>query len=110
MVELTINGKAVKAEEGKMLLEVCRDNGIDVPALCYDKNLAIDGSCRMCLVEIQGRHGLETSCSTAVRKGMVVDTESQRVVKTRKNILRLYLDNHPNDCLSCEAAGECLLQ
>lgn len=110
MVKLTINGQTVEAKDGAMLIDVCRDNGIDVPALCYDKNLAIDGSCRMCLVEIQGRHGLETSCSTVVRNGMVVDTESERVVKTRKNILRLYLDNHPNDCLTCEAAGDCLLQ
>lgn len=110
MVHLTINGQPVEAREGTMLIEVCRDLGIDIPALCYDKNLPIDGSCRMCLVEIEGRHGLETSCSTAVRNGMVVHTESERVVKTRKNILRLYLDNHPNDCLTCEAAGECLLQ
>ncbi|MFB0959392.1 MAG: 2Fe-2S iron-sulfur cluster-binding protein [Clostridiaceae bacterium] len=110
MVHLTINGRAVEAKEGTLLIEVCRDNGIEIPALCYDKNLAIDGSCRMCLVEIEGRHGLETSCSTVVRSGMVVHTESERVVKTRRSILRLYLDNHPNDCLTCEKAGDCLLQ
>ncbi len=110
MVNLTINGTPVKAKEGSRLIEVCNDNGFNIPAFCYDKDLAIDGSCRMCIVEINGRHALETSCSTIVREGMVVETESERVVKTRKNLLRLYLDNHPNDCLTCEKAGNCLLQ
>ncbi|PKK39294.1 NAD-dependent formate dehydrogenase alpha subunit, selenocysteine-containing [Clostridiaceae bacterium JG1575] len=110
MIELTINEKKVLAEPGELLMEVCRREGIDVPALCYDKDLPIDGSCRMCVVEIEGSHGLAASCATQVRQGMKVHTESERVVKTRRSILRLYLDNHPNDCLTCEKAGSCLLQ
>ena len=110
MIHLMINDTPVTAKEGSRLIEVCNDNGFNIPALCYDKDLAIDGSCRMCLVEIDGHHGLETSCSTLVKNGMVVHTESEKVVKTRKNLLRLYLDNHPNDCLTCEKAGHCLLQ
>ncbi len=110
MVKLTINGQEVLAKEGERLIKTCNDNGFDIPAFCYDKDLPIDGSCRMCVVEIKGRHGLETSCSTIVKEGMEVLTESETVVKTRRNILRLYLDNHPNDCLTCEKAGKCLLQ
>lgn len=111
MVHVKINGIDVLAKEGSRLLDVCNDNGFDVPALCYDKDLPIDGSCRLCLVQIMGdRHGLATSCSTIIREGMEVETESPAVVKARTTILRLYLDNHPNDCLTCEKAGGCLLQ
>lgn len=110
MLHLIINGKPVIAKEGSRLIDVCNDEGFDIPAFCYDKNLSIDGSCRMCVVEIEGQHGLQTSCSTMARNGMKVQTESEKVVKTRRSLLRLYLDNHPNDCLTCDAAGECLLQ
>lgn len=79
MVKLTINETEVTAKEGSRLIDVCNDNGFNIPALCYDKDLAIDGSCRLCMVEIEGRHGhLETSCSTTVKTGMVVHTNPTR--------------------------------
>lgn len=109
MITLQVNGKTIQTKPGTMILEACRDAGIEIPALCYDKDLPLDGSCRMCLVEIQGK-GLQISCATEAREGMVIQTHSDTVVKTRRNILRLYLDNHPNDCLTCEKAGDCLLQ
>ncbi|MGM0471788.1 MAG: 2Fe-2S iron-sulfur cluster-binding protein [Bacillota bacterium] len=109
-VSLTIDGKNVKVPADYSVLEAAKEVGIDVPALCYDPNLESVGACRLCVVEIEGNDGLQTSCTTDVADGMVVHTESERVVKARKNLLRLLLDNHVNDCLTCDQAGECLLQ
>lgn len=110
IVTITIDGKEVKAQEGTMLIEAAKKAKIEIPALCYDKNLEIVSACRLCVVEIEGIPKLMTSCSTPVSDGMVVHTESERVVNTRKTLLQLLLDNHPNDCLTCQMAGECLLQ
>jgi len=109
-ITLTIDGRKVNVPENYTLIQAAEKLGIDVPALCYDPNLEVVSSCRLCLVEIEGNGKLQTSCSTSVSEGMVVNTESDSVVKVRKELLRLLLDNHPNDCLTCEKAGECLLQ
>lgn len=110
MVTLTMNGKEVTVEAGTSLLEAGRSIGIDIPTLCYDKDLSIFGGCRMCLVEIEGSNKLVASCTERVREGMVVFTETERVVKARKDILGLLLSNHPLDCLTCEKGGNCALQ
>ncbi|WP_427340711.1 2Fe-2S iron-sulfur cluster-binding protein [Caloranaerobacter sp. DY30410] len=109
-VTLSIDGQKISVPENYTIIQAAEKLGIDIPALCYDPNLEVVSSCRLCIVEIEGNPKLMTACSTQVAEGMVVHTESERVVKTRKEILQLLLDNHPNDCLTCEKAGECLLQ
>lgn len=109
-INLTIDNKKITAPAGQTVLEAARAAGIEIPALCYDKELEIVSACRLCLVEIEGKKKLETSCSTMVREGMVVRTQSEQLTAVRKEILQLLLDSHPNDCLTCQKAGECLLQ
>ena len=109
-ITLIIDGKKVMVPRGYTILKAAEKLKIDIPALCYDPDLEITGACRMCLVEIEGSKKLETSCSTKVWDGMVVNTESEKVVNARKEILQMLLDSHPNDCLTCQKAGECLLQ
>lgn len=109
-ITLTINGQQIKVPRDYTIIKAAEELKIDIPALCYDPNLEIVGSCRMCLVEIEGSKKLETACSTKVWDGMVVNTESEKVINARKDVLQLLLDSHPNDCLTCQMAGECLLQ
>lgn len=109
-ISLIIDGKSLTVPENYTVLQAAETIGIEIPALCYDPNLEIVSACRLCLVEIEGSKKLQTSCSTKVGEGMVVHTESKKVVKSRENILQLLLDSHPNDCLTCQKAGECLLQ
>lgn len=110
MVEIIINGQRREVEEGITALEACTQVGIDIPTLCYDDRLEPYGSCRMCLVEIEGKAKLETSCSLIVRDGLNIKTHSDRVIKARKEILDLLFSNHPADCLTCEKSGACKLQ
>lgn len=105
-----MNGKEVQAKEGMTILQCAREEGIDIPTLCYDENLSISGGCRLCIVEIEGTDKLVASCSVVPSEGMAVQTESERVVKVRKDLLDLLLSNHPVDCLTCEKVGECELQ
>ena len=109
-VTLTIDGQKVSVPSGINIIEAAKQLDIEIPALCYDPDLEIVGACRLCIVEIEGSKKLETSCSTRVKEGMVVHTESEKIVNTRKDILQLLLDSHPNDCLTCQKAGECYLQ
>lgn len=110
LVNLTIDGKNLKVSKDTSVIEAAKEVGIEIPALCYDPDLEIVGACRMCIVEIEGSRKLQTACSTKVWEGMVVHTESERVVKHRKEIMQLLLDSHPNDCLTCQKAGDCYLQ
>lgn len=109
-VKLTIDGQSVIADKDDSILEAAGKIGIEIPALCTDPNLEIVASCRLCLVEIEGMPAAQTACSTKVREGMKVITVSPKIKKMRKNILELLLYVHPNDCLTCEKAGRCLLQ
>lgn len=109
-VTLIIDGQRVNVPGDYTILKAAQKLDIDIPTLCYDPNLEIVAACRLCLVEIEGSNKLQTSCSTKVWDGMVVNTESEKVVNVRKDILQLLLDSHPNDCLTCQKAGECLLQ
>ncbi|NLX62335.1 MAG: 4Fe-4S dicluster domain-containing protein [Tissierellia bacterium] len=109
-VTVTIDSRKVTVPSGTFVIEAAKKVGIEIPALCYDPNLEVVGACRLCLVEIEGSRKLQTACSTKVWDGMVVYTQSERVINARKEILQLLLDNHPNDCLTCQKAGECLLQ
>ena len=112
MINLTINGKAIQAAEGATILEAARANGIDIPTLCYDKAVEIYGACGLCVVEAEGIPKLLRSCSAKVMEGMVVNTESERVVRSRKIAMELLMSAHDGDCvapcqLNCPAHTDC---
>ena len=109
-VKLTINGQGVEAEKGKLLIEVARENGIEVPAFCYYEGLTLQAACRMCLVEVEKTPKLQVGCTLPVAEGMVVRTESDIVKQARKGTLEFLLTNHPLDCPVCDKGGECELQ
>lgn len=110
MLTMTINGNDVDFVQGKTVLEVCQDQGIPIPTMCHDARLKPYGGCRLCLVEVAGAPKPLTSCTTPAAGGMKVTTESPRLARLRKTIIELLLSNHPNDCMCCEAAGNCDLQ
>lgn len=109
-IKLTIDGKVATVPDGMNLVEAAKRVGIEIPTFCYDKDLPVVSSCRICVVEIEGFNKPVTACSTPAREGMVVYTETEDVVNIRKTILRLMLDNHPSDCLTCSKNGSCKLQ
>lgn len=109
MVDLTINGKRISCEEGLTIMKVASQNKIAIPTLCYDKRLASYGACRLCIVDDKNR-GIIASCHTPVEAGMIIETDSDRVIKMRKIILELLLANHPYDCMTCEKSGDCKLE
>ena len=101
MVNLKIDEKDVCVPEGTTVLEAAKQVGIDIPTLCFLKEINEVGDCRICIVEIEGRRGFATSCVQKVEEGMVVHTNTQSVLEARRNILELILSNHPKDCLTC---------
>lgn len=107
---IEINNKKIEASKGELLIDVLSRNGIRVPTLCHMKNYLPSGSCRMCVVENQSNGKLITSCSYPVEEGMKIQTNSPRVVESRKVIVELLLSNHPDDCLYCVRNGKCTLQ
>lgn len=109
-VNIVIDGQKVQVPSDYTVINAAKQLNIHIPALCYDPNLEIVSSCRLCVVEIEGSNKLQTSCSTIVREGMVVKSQSEKLSEARRGILQLLLDSHPNDCLTCQKAGECLLQ
>jgi predicted molibdopterin-dependent oxidoreductase YjgC len=110
-IHLTINGRAVEAESGDTLLTAARQAGIRIPTLCYHPALPPEESCRLCVVElIRGRwSSLVAACVYPAREGMVIETDTDPVIKARKVILELILSDHPLDCMTCNAAGSCEL-
>ena len=114
-VKLTIDGRAVEVPAGTTIYKAAKELGIDIPILCYMdlKDLNIEnkpGGCRICVVEVEGRGNLASSCSTDVAAGMVVKTNSMRVINARRTVMELILSDHPKDCLSCAKSGNCDLQ
>lgn len=110
MITLEINGQAVSARAGEMLLKVIRGQGIRIPTLCHMDNLPPSGACRLCVVEVEGQRGLTPSCAYPVSDGMKVQTHSPRVLNARRTIVELLLSNHPDDCLYCVRNHQCDLQ
>jgi NADH-quinone oxidoreductase subunit G len=110
LVKLTIDGRTVEAEKGTLLIEVARQNGIEIPAFCYYEGLTLQAACRMCLVEVEKTPKLQVGCTLPVAEGMVVHTDSEVVKKARKGTLEFLLTNHPLDCPVCDKGGECELQ
>jgi formate dehydrogenase major subunit len=109
-IELEIDGLAVTVPEGTSVMHAAGLVGIDVPKLCATDTLAAFGSCRLCLVEIDGRSGTPASCTTPVQAGMKVSTQTSRLEKLRRGVMELYISDHPLDCLTCAANGDCELQ
>jgi len=109
-VNLTVDGKKLTAPAGTLLIDACKNVGIEVPSFCYYPNLSLQGACRMCLVKIEKMPKLQTACTTVVSEGMVVTTESDEIKQARKSMLEMLLGNHPLDCPVCDAGGECELQ
>ncbi|HEY51592.1 MAG TPA: 2Fe-2S iron-sulfur cluster binding domain-containing protein [Dehalococcoidia bacterium] len=109
-INLTINGKEVTGRPGMTILEVARDNGIDIPTLCYIQDLPPIGACRLCVVEVEGSRTLVGSCHTPVAEGMAIQTHSPKVIATRKVLVELMLASHPDACLICDKANICELR
>lgn len=109
-VRLSIDGRDIVVPQGTSVLRAAAIAGITIPKLCASDNLEAFGSCRLCAVEIAGRKGYPASCTTPVAEGMQVSTQTNGVAKLRRNIMELYISDHPLDCLTCPANGNCELQ
>jgi formate dehydrogenase major subunit len=109
-VNLQIDGYAVSVPKGTSLMRAAVEAGIQVPKLCATDSLEPFGSCRLCLVEIEGRKGFPASCTTPAEAGMVVRTQTPKLQDLRKGVMELYISDHPLDCLTCSANGNCELQ
>jgi formate dehydrogenase major subunit len=109
-VTLTIDGVDVTVSEGTSVMRAAAEAGIAVPKLCATDSVEAFGSCRLCVVEIEGRRGTPASCTTPVAEGMVVHTQGAKVKKIRRGVMELYISDHPLDCLTCAANGDCELQ
>src|SRR5437764_647553 len=110
LVNLTIDGKAIQAAPGTLVIDAAKHNGIEIPAFCYYEGLSLQAACRMCLVEVEKMPKLMASCTLPVGEGMVVRTETLTVAAARKSTLEFLLTNHPLDCPVCDKGGECELQ
>ncbi|MEX2166203.1 MAG: formate dehydrogenase subunit alpha [Methyloceanibacter sp.] len=109
-VTLTIDGVPVTVPEGTSIMRAAMEVGNQIPKLCATDMLDAFGSCRLCLIEIEGRNGTPASCTTPVAEGMVVKTMTERLKQLRKGVMELYISEHPLDCLTCSANGDCELQ
>ncbi|MBT3653500.1 MAG: formate dehydrogenase subunit alpha [Euryarchaeota archaeon] len=107
---MKINGQQVSGKSGQTIMQVARDNDISIPSLCDSPHLDAFGSCRMCIVEVDGMQGTPSSCTTLASEGMEIETGSERLWDLRKGITELYVSEHPLDCLTCTANGDCELQ
>ncbi|MDE3209010.1 MAG: formate dehydrogenase subunit alpha, partial [Pseudomonadota bacterium] len=110
MVTLSIDGREVSVPEGTSVMRAAAEMGINIPKLCATDNLEAFGSCRLCLVEIAGERGYPASCTTLVKPGMEVKTQTDKLAELRRNTMELYISDHPLDCLTCAANGDCELQ
>jgi formate dehydrogenase major subunit len=109
-VTLTIDGQAITVPEGTSIMRAAMEMGTQIPKLCATDMVDAFGSCRLCLVEIEGRASTPASCTTPVTPGMVVKTQTERLKTIRKGVMELYISDHPLDCLTCSANGDCELQ
>lgn len=109
-VKVTINNRELQVPKGAPLIDVCRENGFDIPSFCYYADLALQASCRMCLVRIEKMPKLQTSCTITCTDGMIVTTQSDEIEKAQRSMLEFLLANHPLDCPVCDRGGECELQ
>ncbi|MEP7005176.1 MAG: formate dehydrogenase subunit alpha [Sphingomonas bacterium] len=110
LVTLSIDGAEIRVPEGTSIMRAAALAGTGIPKLCATDSLEAFGSCRVCLVEIEGRAGFPASCTTPVAPGMSVRTQTQRLTQLRRGVMELYISDHPLDCLTCSANGDCELQ
>jgi len=110
MPKLTIDGKEVEVAPGTNLIEAAQKLGIEIPHYCYHPGLTIAGQCRLCMVDIEKNPRPQISCNMTAADGMVVHTQTERILETRKSVMEFHLANHPLDCPVCDQAGECWLQ
>ncbi len=110
MVNLEVDGMPVSVPEGTSVIRAAGEAGVAIPKLCATDSLEPFGSCRLCLVEIDGRKGYPASCTTTVSDGMVVRTQTEKLAQIRRGVMELYISDHPLDCLTCSANGNCELQ
>jgi NADH-quinone oxidoreductase subunit G len=110
LVKLTIDGQAIEAAPGTLVIDAAKKAGIEIPAFCYYEGLSLQAACRMCLVEVEKMPKLMTACTLPVGEGMVVKTDTKQVHDARKYMLEFLLTNHPLDCPVCDKGGECELQ
>lgn len=109
-VTVEIDGFTVEVEEGASIMRAAAEIGVSIPKLCATDMVKSFGSCRLCLVEIEGRKGTPASCTTPVAEGMKIRTETERLSKLRRGVMELYISDHPLDCLTCSDNGDCELQ
>ncbi|MBB5046061.1 formate dehydrogenase major subunit [Rhodopseudomonas rhenobacensis] len=110
MVTLSIDGQSVTVPEGTSIMRAAMQIGTQIPKLCATDMMDAFGSCRLCLVEVEGRNGTPASCTTPVAEGISVRTQTERLKALRKGVMELYISDHPLDCLTCSANGDCELQ
>jgi NADH-quinone oxidoreductase subunit G len=110
IIKVTINDRGFEVPKGARLIDVCREKGFDIPSFCYYADLALQASCRMCLVRIEKMPKLQTSCTVICTDGMVVTTQSEEIEKAQRGMTEFLLANHPLDCPVCDRGGECELQ
>ncbi len=109
-VRLTINGQAITAPAGTSIMRAAAENNIPIPKLCATDSLAAFGSCRLCMVQIEGRRGYVAACTEPVAQGLEVRTEAPEIARLRRGVMELYISDHPLDCLTCADNGDCELQ
>ena len=109
-IEVTIDGKVIAVTSGTTILAAANANGIHIPTLCYHEDLCVSGSCRMCLVEVEGQRTLQAACAVPIVRSMNIKTRSEQVMQTRKHILTLLLSEHYGECESCAKNNHCKLQ
>ena len=109
-IKVTINGQEFAADKGARLIDVCREQAFNIPSFCYYSDLALQASCRMCLVRIEKMPKLQTSCTITCTDGMIVTTQSEEIEKAQRAMSEFLLANHPLDCPVCDRGGECELQ
>lgn len=109
-VELEIDGVEIRVPEGTSVLRAAALADINIPKLCASDNLEAFGSCRLCAVQVEGKRGYPAACTTPVEEGMRVTTQNPRLARLRRNVMELYISDHPLDCLTCPANGDCELQ
>jgi len=107
---ITIDGQKIQARYGQTILQAAREHGIHIPVLCDHPALPPEGACRICLVEIERQRTLQPACTFPVSEGLVIHTHSPKVIEARRFSLELLISDHPLDCMTCEATGNCLLQ
>lgn len=110
LIKVTINGQEFEVAKGARLIDVCRENAFNIPSFCYYQDLALQASCRMCLVRIEKMPKLQTSCTITCTDGMIVTTQSEEIEKAQRAMAEFLLANHPLDCPVCDRGGECELQ